>query len=60
MGTVTQFRLPDTTDRRRQVERRNDVIQIDSRQSLVHPSYQIKVPVLRHPKLYNWANELDE
>lgn len=54
MGTVIQFRLPGNEDRRR------PQIVIDSRRSLVHPSYQIKVPVLRHPTVYDWDLEQDE
>ena len=60
MGTITQFRLPGNVYRRQQLERRSQVVQIDSRRSMIHPAYQIKVPVLRQPVLYDQANELDE
>ena len=60
MGTITQFRLPGNEERRQQLERRSQVVQIDSRRSMIHPVYQIKVPVLRQPVLYDQANELDE
>ena len=60
MGTVHTFRLPGGEARRQQPDRRVPVIQIDSRRSMIHPAYQIKVPVLRQPVLYDQANELDE
>ena len=60
MGTITQFRLPGGEPRRQPTERRNDVIAIDSRRSLIDPSRAIKVPVLRRPRIYDWADELDE
>ena len=55
--TRLQFRLPDTTDRRQPPDRRQPAIRIDSRQSLIHPTYTIKIPVLRNPVIYDWAAE---
>ena len=56
MGTVVTFRLPGNEPRRQQPDRRTEPTRIDSRRSLIDP-HTIKVPVLRHPTVYDWRIE---